>query len=176
MKIRQARGYALIDLLFVIGIIGIIAAIAIPRLLLAKQSVYAASAVGTLRAINSGELTFALTCGAGFYAPNLTTLGTAPAGSRDAYIGPDLGSADTVQKSGYIIQLTADAFASAPASCNGLAAGQAGRGYKAGADVANPGSLRFFASNAGGYIYEDTATMYPAIGEYGDPPSGHILK
>jgi type II secretory pathway pseudopilin PulG len=176
VKIREAQGFALIDLLFVIGIIGIIAAIAIPRLLLAKQSVYAASAIGSLRAINSGELTYAITCGSGFYSPALTNLGTPPPGGRDAYVSPDLTVADTLQKSGYIIQLSAEAYGSAPPSCNGLGAGQTGRGYKAGADVANPGSLRFFATNAGGFIYEDTASLYAAIGEYGDPPSGHILK
>ncbi len=176
MKIRQAQGFALIDLLFVIGIIGIISAIAIPRLLLAKQSVYAASAIGTLRAINSGELTYAITCGSGFYSPSLTNLGTPPPGGRDAYVPPDLATADTLSKSGYIFQLTADAYGSSPPSCNGLAAGQTGRGYKAGGDVANPGSLRFFGTNAGGYIYEDVASLYAAMPEYGDPPSGHILK
>lgn len=176
MRIRKAQGFALIDLLFVCGIIGIVCGIAIPRLLMARQSAYAASAIGTLRAINSGELTYAITCGNGFYAPKLTILGTPPAGSTDAYITPDLGNADTVQKSGYIFQLTADPYPGSPTTCNGIAAGVTGRGYRAGADGTEPGNFRFFATNAGGYIYEDLATMYATIGEYGDPPSGRILR
>jgi hypothetical protein len=129
-----------------------------------------------MRAINSGELTYALTCGNGFYAPKLTTLGTAPPGSNVAFITPGLATADTVTKSGYVIQLTADAFDGAPATCNGLAAGTAGRGFKAAADPSSPGNVRFFATNAGGVIYEDVGTMFAAIPEVGDPPSGHPLR
>src|SRR5438105_4755941 len=106
-RTRNARGFALIDLLFVCGIIGLLASIAVPRLLLAKQAAGAASAIGSMRAINSSELTYALTCGNGFYAPKLTTLGTAPPGSQEAFITPALSSGDTVNKAGYVIQLSA---------------------------------------------------------------------
>src|SRR5258705_12636835 len=78
VSMRKAQGFALIDLIFVCGIIGLLCSIALPRLLLAKQAAGSASAVGSMRAINSSELTYALTCGSGFYAPNLTTLGIAP--------------------------------------------------------------------------------------------------
>ncbi len=79
---RKAQGFALIDLIFVCGVIGLLASIALPRLLLAKQAAGSASAIGSMRAVNSAELTYALTCGAGFYAPNLSTLGTAPPGQE----------------------------------------------------------------------------------------------
>ena len=82
VTIRKAHGFALIDLIFVCGIIGLLASIALPRLLAAQQSAGAASAIGSMRAINSAQLTFALTCGSGFYAPDLPTLGTPPPGSR----------------------------------------------------------------------------------------------
>ena len=62
---RKPQGFALIDLIFVCGIIGLLASIALPRLTLAKSAAGAASAIGSMRAINSAELTFALTCGAG---------------------------------------------------------------------------------------------------------------
>src|SRR5205823_13612904 len=115
--------------------------------------------------INSAELTYALTCGSGFYAPSLTTLGTAPAGSNDAFIGGGLGNADTVTKSSYIVQLTATAYAGAPAACNALGPGLAGQGFKAGADPADATNPRFFATNANGAIFEDTATLYAAMPE-----------
>ena len=173
---RTERGFALIDLLFVCGIIGLLCSIALPRLLLAKQAAGAASAVGSMRAINSSELTYALTCGNGFYAPKLTTLGVAPPASTEAFITPSLAAGDTVTHSGYLIQLTGAAYAGAPQTCNGLAAGEAARGYKAAADPTAPGNVRFFATNAGGVIYEDVNSMFGGIGEVSDPPSGHPLR
>ena len=93
--IQNEKGFTLLDMLFVCGLIGIISVIAMPRLLLARQSANASSAIATMRAINSAQLTFALTCGGGFYAPKLTTLGTAPPGSNQAFLSPDVTSADT---------------------------------------------------------------------------------
>jgi type II secretory pathway pseudopilin PulG len=173
---RTDRGFALIDLIFVCGLIGILSAIAVPRLLLASQAAGSASAIGSMRAINSSELTYALTCGNGFYAPKLTTLGVAPPSSVEAFITPSLATGDTVMHSGYLVQLTAEAYADAPATCNGLTAGQAGRSFKASADPTAPGNVRFFATNAGGIIYEDVSSMFAAIPEVGDPPSGHPLR
>jgi type II secretory pathway pseudopilin PulG len=173
--IRKAQGFALIDLIFVCGIIGVLSSIALPRLMLAQQSAGAASAVGSMRAINSAQLTYALTCGAGFYAPNLTTLGTAPAGSREPFISPDLGSSDTIQKSGYIMQMAATPYAGAPPACNGLGAGLAGQGFIAGADPSQPGNPRFFATNANNIIYEHTATLFAVMPETGPPPVGQMI-
>jgi hypothetical protein len=174
--IRKAHGFALLDLLFVCGLIGILCSIAMPRLLLAKQAAGSASAIGSMRAINSGELTFALTCGNGFYAPSLTALGTAPPGSNDAFITEGLATADTVMHSGYTIQLSSDPYPGAPGSCNGLGTGEAGQGFKAGADPIEPGNVRFFATNSSGTIFEDVATMFTTMPEVGDPPSGHPLR
>src|SRR6266480_4514126 len=107
VNIRKTQGFALIDLIFVCGIIGLLCSIALPRLLLAKQAAGSASAIGSMRAINSSELTYALTCGSGFYAPNLTTLGIAPIGSHEAFITPSLSESNAVVKSGYTIQISA---------------------------------------------------------------------
>src|SRR5262249_44803302 len=93
VRVRKADGFALIDLLFVCGRVGTLVSIAMPSLFTAKQQAGAASAIGSLRAINSAELTYALTCGAGFYADSLTRLGTAPPGSNEPFIGRGLGSA-----------------------------------------------------------------------------------
>jgi type II secretory pathway pseudopilin PulG len=176
VRIRQAQGFALIDLIFVCGLIGLLCSIALPRLLLAKQAAGSASAIGSMRAINSAELTYALTCGNGFYAPNLSTLGTAPAGSNEPFISGGLGTADVINKSGYTIQLSTTAFPGAPDSCNGLGAGLAGQGFKAAADPSDPQNFRFFATNANGMIFEDVASLWVPMPEVGEPASGHTLR
>jgi type II secretory pathway pseudopilin PulG len=176
LRIRKADGFALIDILFVCAIMGILMTIALPRLLLAKQSAGAASAIGSLRAIHSAQLTFALTCGGGFYAPDLTTLGHAPAGSPQGFISPNLATANTVTRSGYAIQVQGTPFNGAPGSCNGLASGQAAQGYKAAADPTDGGNVRYFATNVNGTIWENTSTLLGAMPEVGDPPAGHLLR
>ncbi len=176
MTIRKSQGFALIDLIFVIGIIGVLASTATPRLLAARQGAGSASAIGSLRAVASAQLTFALTCGAGFYAPNLTTLGVPPVGSDAAFLSQNLTGDDIVTRGGYILQMSATAFPAAPSSCNGLAIGDAGQAYKAGADPVDVNNnFRYFALNANGQIFEDTVTLFPVMPEVGDPPAGHVL-
>jgi type IV pilus assembly protein PilA len=172
---RKADGFALIDLVFVCGIIGVLASIALPRLTTARAAADASSAIGSMRTISSAQLTFALSCGGGFYAPNLSTLGTAPAGSNDSFIGGGLGAADTVTKSAYTVQLSAVAYGGAPATCNGVAAGRAGQSFKAAADPVASINPRFFATNADGLIYEDTSSLFAAMPETGIPASGQAL-
>jgi type IV pilus assembly protein PilA len=176
VTIRRAEGFALIDVLFVCAIIGILSTIALPRLLLAKQSAGAASAIGSLRTIHSAEMTFALTCGAGFYAPDLTTLGRAPANSREAFVSPNLATANTVTRSGYTIQIDGTAYSGSPVSCNGLAAGQATQGYRATADPSDPVNRRYFGTNVNGAIWENTSSFVGVIPEAGDPPVGRLLR
>jgi type IV pilus assembly protein PilA len=175
VDIRKAHGFALIDLVFVCGIIGLISSIAVPKMLIARQTASSASAIGSLRAINSGQLTYALTCANGFYSPNLSTLGTAPAGSNEPFLGYGLGVADTVTKSSYVFQMSGTAFAGAPPTCNGLALGDAAQGYKAAADATEPTNVRFFSTNATGTIWEDTSTLFAATPEIDQPASGHPI-
>jgi competence protein ComGC len=175
-SVRSASGFAIIDLLFVCGIISLLCGIAMPRLLMAKGSAQSASAISTLRVISSAEVAFAITCGNGFYAPSLTTLAKPPAGSNEGFVKGDLGQADLVNKSGYQFQVFATPFGAAPDTCNAIGAGQTGLAFKAGAD---PGDIvnntRYFATNAGNTIWEDTASMYAAMPEGGDPAVGKPL-
>ena len=75
MRIRKDKGFSLIELLIVVAIILIIAAIAIPNLLRSRMAANEASAVGSLRTINTACVTFSTTYGIGFPS-SLAVLGT----------------------------------------------------------------------------------------------------
>jgi prepilin-type N-terminal cleavage/methylation domain-containing protein len=76
-------GFSLIELLIVVAIILIIAAIAIPNLLRSKMAANEASAVGSVRTINTAQVTYSSSWGIG-YAANLGSLGASAAGACTA--------------------------------------------------------------------------------------------
>jgi type II secretory pathway pseudopilin PulG len=170
-------GFTLIDLLFTASLICTIATMALPSLMRARGVAQSASAVATLRVVNSAQLSFAVTCGSGFYAPSFTTLGIAPPASVTAFLPAELSSAPSFVKQGYAYSMTGTALSGAPGSCNGLAPGAAAPGYAAFADpLDGAGNPHFYATNADGTIYQHNVSMNGAMPESGPPSAGAPVK
>ncbi len=150
---RKQRGFSLIELLIVVAIILIIAAIAIPNLLRSRIAANESSAVGSIRTINTAEVTYASTYPDIGYASTLAQLGpttgtptSTAAGLLDNVLACTAGQ--NCKKSGYQFELKTDT-----------------RGYlAAGAPItANTSGVRGFCSTADAVVHQDPA---PASGTY----------
>jgi prepilin-type N-terminal cleavage/methylation domain-containing protein len=110
---RNQRGFSLIELLIVVAIILIIAAIAIPNLLRSKMAANEASAVGSLRTLNTACITYSTTYGG--YPSTLATMGGEDSGSLPTSTAAQLidNVLQTGIKTGYSFSFSAAAADSA---------------------------------------------------------------
>jgi prepilin-type N-terminal cleavage/methylation domain-containing protein len=173
---RKQKGFSLIELLIVVAIILIIAAIAIPNLLRARIAANESSAVGSLRTIVTTNSQFATTYGQG-YAPALANLGP-PAGgcpgntavyATACLIDPVL-SAGT--KSGYTFATVANTGAGTTISPF--------TGFEATANPLNIGTTgqRSFCADQSGVIHFSAtgAVMGTGVGACAALPTTQVLQ
>jgi len=162
---RKQKGFSLIELLIVVAIILIIAAIAIPNLLRSRMAANEASAVGSLRTINTAVVGYSSTYNIGFPS-SLTQLGgvggAAATCNAAQLIDPVLSAAAIAQKSGYNITLNPGSIAYTGPLPAGCTAGFSD-GYEVTAWPINIGTTgqRSFCTDASGVIRFDPSGATP---------------
>lgn len=150
---NRNRGFSLIELLIVVAIILIIAAIAIPNLLRAKIAANQSGAVQALRTMTSAEQTFSSTYSDGFTL-TLAQLG-GPVGSRgctNAGLIDEVLSTPPNQKSGYNYTFTPNGVVAlvsgVPAACGGMS-GDSGYSISATPVAASTGTASYCVDETG---------------------------
>jgi type IV pilus assembly protein PilA len=153
---RKQKGFSLIELLIVVAIILIIAAIAIPNLLRARISANESAAVGALRTLNTAQISYNSTYPTVGFANAMTNLagttcaGTAPTSTSACLIDSALGAGT---KSGYLFALSG--VSGTPAASYNFVASPVG---------VNQTGVRYFCSFADAVVRSSSAAISPCDG------------
>ena len=141
---QRQLGFSLVELLIVVGIIGVVSAIAVPNLISSKRSANEASAISTMRLLFSAQSTYRAPAGAGSFG-DFTTLETA--GLIDSVVA----ASDTTAKSGYF-------FTNAQVSSVAFPAFDATAEPAVYSGPLSTGQRSFFVNEAGVLYYAASAT------------------